>query len=224
MLYGDLGMSPLYVFADVNKAPIDSDDDVLGALSLVIYTIDLIPLVKYVLIVLKANDNGEGGTFALYLLICRYANVNLRPNCQSSDEHISSFRLKHHTPEMTRAFTIKVVLERKSTLKTLLLLPVLLGTSMIFRDGILTPTLLVMFAISGLQGEINICQKWQWSALVGCVLCVTGSEALFADLGHFSVRLIQITFTCIVFLFLLLASMVQAAIAEESHCLFKSIL
>jgi len=64
VVYGDMGTSPLYVFSDVfSKVPIGSDDDVLGALSLVMYTIAVIPLAKYVFIVLKANDNGEGKTF-----------------------------------------------------------------------------------------------------------------------------------------------------------------
>lgn len=56
-----MGTSPLYVFADVfSKVTIKSDVDVLGALSLVMYTIAIIPLAKYVFVVLKANDNGEG--------------------------------------------------------------------------------------------------------------------------------------------------------------------
>ena len=61
VVYGDMGTSPLYVFSDVfSKVPIKSEVDVLGALSLVIYTIALLPLAKYVFVVLKANDNGEG--------------------------------------------------------------------------------------------------------------------------------------------------------------------
>lgn len=61
VVYGDMGTSPLYVFTDVfSKVQIDTNIDVLGALSLVIYTIALVPLAKYVFIVLKANDNGEG--------------------------------------------------------------------------------------------------------------------------------------------------------------------
>lgn len=61
VVYGDLGTSPLYVFADVfSKVPIKSDVDILGALSLVMYTIALLPLAKYIFVVLKANDNGEG--------------------------------------------------------------------------------------------------------------------------------------------------------------------
>ena len=56
-----MGTSPLYVFTDVfSKVKIESDVDVLGALSLVMYTIAVIPLAKYVFVVLKANDSGEG--------------------------------------------------------------------------------------------------------------------------------------------------------------------
>lgn len=75
VVYGNLGTSPLYVFADVfSKVPIKSDVDILGALSLVMYTIALLPLAKYVFVVLKANDNGEGKcslflvTVSFYLL------------------------------------------------------------------------------------------------------------------------------------------------------------
>ncbi|KAF3431299.1 hypothetical protein FNV43_RR26030 [Rhamnella rubrinervis] len=285
VVYGDMGTSPLYVFADVfSKVKIDSEVDVLGALSLVMYTIALLPLAKYVFVVLKANDNGEGGTFALYSLISRYAKVNLLPNRQTADEQISSFRLKLPTPELERALKIKENLERRSSLKTLLLLLVLMGTSMVIGDGILTPAISVMSAVSGLQGEIpgfgtnavvivsivilavlfsiqrfgtgkvgflfapvlalwffslgsigiyNILKhditvfkalnpayiylffkknsKSAWSALGGCVLCITGAEAMFADLGHFSVRAIQIAFTSVVFPCLLLAYMGQAA-------------
>ncbi|KAG2702114.1 hypothetical protein I3760_06G075400 [Carya illinoinensis] len=285
VVYGDLGTSPLYVFADVfSKVPIKSEVDILGALSLVMYTIALLPLAKYIFVVLKANDNGEGGTFALYSLICRYANVNTLPNRQAADEHISNFRLKLPTPEFERALHIKESLESRSSLKTFLLLLVLMGTSMIIGDGILTPAMSVTSAVSGLNGEIqgfgtsavvivsimilvglfsiqqfgtgkvgfmfspalalwffslgsiglyNLVKhdisvlrafnpayiylffkrnsKDAWSALGGCVLCITGAEAMFADLGHFSVRAIQIAFTCVVFPCLLLAYMGQAA-------------
>ncbi|CAN4110277.1 unnamed protein product [Withania somnifera] len=285
VVYGDMGTSPLYVFSDVfSKVPITSEVDVLGALSIVLYTIALLPLMKYVFIVLKANDNGEGGTFAMYSLICRYANVNLLPNRQPADEHISSFKLKLPTPELERALFIKEVMERKSSLKTLLLLLVLMGTSMIIGDGILTPAISVMSAVSGLQGRIPgfgtnalvitsivilgalfSIQRYGsskvgftfapalalwffslgsigiynllkhdvtvlralnpayiflffkknstngWSALGGCVLCITGAEAMFADLGHFSVKSIQIAFTSVVFPCLFLAYFGQAA-------------
>ncbi|KAE8691982.1 Potassium transporter 23 [Hibiscus syriacus] len=53
--------------------------------------------------------------------------------------------------------------------------------------------------------------KDAWSALGGCVLCITGAEAMFADLGHFSVQSIQIAFAFVVFPCLLFAYMAQAA-------------
>ncbi|KAG4202266.1 hypothetical protein ERO13_A05G318000v2 [Gossypium hirsutum] len=206
------------------------------------------------------------------------------PNRQPADEQISSFRLKLPTPELERALSIKETLERRSSLKTLLLLLVLMGTSMVIGDGILTPAISVMSAVSGLQGAVkgfdtsavvvfsivilvalfsiqqfgtskvgfsfapalalwffslgsigiyNLVKyditvikavnpayiyfffkknsKDAWSALGGCILCITGAEAMFADLGHFSVPAIQIAFTFVVFPCLLLAYMGQAA-------------
>ncbi|KAH9709031.1 putative potassium transporter 12 [Citrus sinensis] len=285
VVYGDMGTSPLYVYSDVfSKVQIETEIDVLGALSLVMYTITLIPLAKYVFVVLKANDNGEGGTFALYSLISRYAKVNMLPNRQPADEQISSFRLKLPTPELERALQLKDILERTSSLKTLLLLLVLMGTSLIIGDGILTPaiseinklkagvqefgwgnycalvivSIIILVALFSIQrfgtgkvgfmfapvlalwffslgsiGLYNLVKydisvvrafnpiyiylffkkngKDAWSALGGCVLCITGAEAMFADLGHFSVKAIQIAFTLVVFPCLLLAYMGQAA-------------
>jgi K+ transporter len=67
VVFGDVGTSPLYTF-DVmfNKYPITAKEDVLGALSLVIYTLILIPFLKYTLIVLWGNDDGEGILLYLY--------------------------------------------------------------------------------------------------------------------------------------------------------------
>lgn len=63
IIYGDIGTSPLYVFDSCFHDGIKDKNDVLGVLSLIIYTLVLVPLIKYVFIVLRANDNGDG-TFA----------------------------------------------------------------------------------------------------------------------------------------------------------------
>ena len=63
VVYGDMGTSPLYVYPATFPNGIKHNDDVLGALSLIFYTITLIPLVKYVFIVLRANDNGDGKNY-----------------------------------------------------------------------------------------------------------------------------------------------------------------
>lgn len=62
VVYGDLGTSPLYVFRSTfsQQAVVSNDHDIIGALSLIIYTITIIPLIKYVFITLRASDNGEG--------------------------------------------------------------------------------------------------------------------------------------------------------------------
>ena len=64
VIYGDIGTSPLYVFSSTFPDGIDDKNDILGVLSLIIYTIILVPMIKYVFIVLWANDKGDGKYFA----------------------------------------------------------------------------------------------------------------------------------------------------------------
>lgn len=66
VVYGDLGTSPLYVFYNTFPDGIEDSEDIIGALSLIIYSLTLIPLLKYVLIVCRANDNGQGKLFPTY--------------------------------------------------------------------------------------------------------------------------------------------------------------
>lgn len=73
VIYGDIGTSPLYVYSSTFSAN-PSYDDLLGALSLIIWTLTLMVSIKYVLIVLRADDEGEGGTFAIYSLLSRYVH------------------------------------------------------------------------------------------------------------------------------------------------------
>ena len=80
VIYGDIGTSPLYVYSSTFTSQ-PSYDDLVGALSIIIWTLTLTVTVKYMLIVLSADDDGEGGTFALYSLLARYANIIRRdPN------------------------------------------------------------------------------------------------------------------------------------------------
>ncbi|GFQ06784.1 putative potassium transporter 12 [Phtheirospermum japonicum] len=206
VVYGDMVTSPLYVFSDVfTKVPITLDVDVFGTLSLVMYTIALIPLTKYIFVVLKANDNREGGTFALYSLICRYANVNLLPNRQPSDEHISSFKLMLPSGELERAINIKEFLEHKSHLKKNSIIARSYGNVYGYRRWYFDSSYLGIYNL--LKYDITVVRVVNpayiyfffkknstkaISALGGCVLRITGAEAMFADLGHFSVPSIQL--------------------------------
>ncbi|KAG6711108.1 hypothetical protein I3843_05G033500 [Carya illinoinensis] len=291
VVFGDVGTSPLYTFSVMfSKAPINGNEDVIGALSLVLYTLILIPLVKYVLVVLWANDDGEGGTFALYSLICRHAKVSLLPNQLPSDARISSFRLKVPSAELERSLKLKERLENSLVLKRLLLMLVLAGTSMVIADAVVTPAMSVTSAVSGIKVGVDAIEQdevviisvaflvilfsiqkfgtskvglaigpalfiWfcslasigiynlvkydssvlrafnpvhiyyffkrnstkAWYSLGGCLLCATGSEAMFADLCYFSVRSVQLTFVFLVLPCLLLGYLGQAAYLMDNH-------
>jgi KUP system potassium uptake protein len=73
VIYGDIGTSPLYVFSSTFSSD-PSWDDLVEVLSLIIYTLTIIVTIKYVLIILRADNAGEGGTFSTYSLLTRYVS------------------------------------------------------------------------------------------------------------------------------------------------------
>ncbi|XP_062187442.1 probable potassium transporter 9 [Phragmites australis] len=298
VVYGDLGISPLYVYKSTFAEDIthsETNEEIFGALSFIFWTLTLIPLLKYVSIVLRADDNGEGGTFALYSLICRHANVSLLPNRQVADEELSTYKLEC-PPEVADRSRVKEWLEKHKKLHTALLVMVMIGTCMVIGDGVLTPAISVFSAVSGLElslsrdqheyavipitcailvflfalqhygthrvgflfapivlvwllcmsaiGLYNIIywnpqvyqalnpyhmlkflkktRKSGWMSLGGILLCMTGSEAMFADLGHFSYSAIQLAFTTLVYPSLILGYMGQAAYLSKHHNLDAS--
>jgi KUP system potassium uptake protein len=63
VVYGDLSTSPLYVYRSTFSGRIklqEDDAEILGVLSFIFYTLTIVPVIKYVFIVLSADDNGEG--------------------------------------------------------------------------------------------------------------------------------------------------------------------
>ncbi|XP_062143965.1 potassium transporter 5-like [Alnus glutinosa] len=296
VVYGDIGTSPLYVYASTFTDGIKSNDDILGVLSLIYYTLTFLPLIKYVFIVLRANDNGEGGTFALYSLVCRYAKVSLIPNQQAEDRNVSNYKLELPNRRVQRASWLKSRLEKSNFAKASLLFASILGTAMVIGDGVLTPCISVLSAVGGLKeatsaitedrivwisvailvvlfiiqrygtdkvgysfspiiciwfafiGGIGIYnffkfdptvvkavnpkyiidyfrrnKKGAWISLGGIVLCTTGSEALFADLGHFSVRSIQISMCFLTYPAIILAYTGQASFLRKHNDLVADV-
>ncbi|PPS05044.1 hypothetical protein GOBAR_AA15624 [Gossypium barbadense] len=301
IVYADLGTSPLYVYPSIFSNGIKHRDDILGALSLVFYTLTFLPLVKYVFVVLRAKDNGEGGTFALFSLICRYARVSLIPSQQAEDREVSNYKLELPSKRLKLASVLKSSLEKSQFAKIFLLLVTMLGTSMVIGDSIFTPSISVLSAVAGVKevtsaltddmiagisvviliflfmiqrfgthrvsytfapvlcvwfvligviGFYNIIKhdttvlkainpmyiveyfirnkKDAWISLGGVVLCTTGAEALFADLGHFSVRAIQVSMCSMVNPALILAYTGQSSYLrqypdEVSDAFYKSV-
>ncbi|XP_037435895.1 potassium transporter 18-like [Triticum dicoccoides] len=152
VVFGDLGTSPLYVFYNIFPEKIEDTEQIIGALSLIIYSLTLIPLVKYVFIVLRASDNGQGGTFALYSLLCRHAKISIIPNQHKTDEDLTTYsRQTYH--EKSLAAKIKRWLEGHQLRKNVILILVLFGTCMAVGDGILTPAISVLSATGGIKVE-----------------------------------------------------------------------
>ncbi|GLJ38708.1 hypothetical protein SUGI_0788960 [Cryptomeria japonica] len=273
IVYGDLSTSPLYVYKSTFSGKLklhENDDEILGVLSFIFWTFTLIPLFKYIFIVLTADDNGEGGTFALYSLLCRHAKMSLLPNQQPADEQLSTYKLMRPC-ETSQSSAVKAFFEKHLRFRIFLLVVVLLGTCMVIGDGVLTPAISVLSAVSGVNIKIHnlhencivaiacvilmglfalqhygtervaflfapivitwlICISgvgiyniihWNpkifraispyymykllkktgmegWVSLGGVVLCITGAETMFADLGHFSQLSIKMAFTGLV--------------------------
>lgn len=295
VVYGDLSTSPLYVYTSTFAEDIqhsESNEEIFGVLSFVFWTLTLIPLLKYVFIVLRADDNGEGGTFALYSLLCRHARVSTLPNGQLADEDLYEYKKEViASGNKGLGLSLRLMLEKHKVLQRLLLTLALIGTCMVIGDGVLTPAISVFSAVSGLElvvskhhheyievpvacvilvflfylqhygthrigflfapivvtwlfcisaiGLYNIfhwnphvyqalspyymfkflkkTQRGGWMSLGGILLCITGSEAMFADLGHFSQLSIKIAFTFVVYPSLILAYMGQAAYLSKHH-------
>uniref|UniRef100_A0A453BWB0 Potassium transporter n=1 Tax=Aegilops tauschii subsp. strangulata TaxID=200361 RepID=A0A453BWB0_AEGTS len=284
IIYGDIGTSPLYVYSSTFPDGIKDRDDLLGVLSLILYTLIIIPMLKYVFIVLYANDNGDGGTFALYSLISRYAKIRLIPDQQVEDAAVSNYHIEAPSSQLKRAQWLKQKLESSKAAKIVLFTLTILGTSMVIGDGTLTPAISVLSAVSGIRekapsltqtqvvlisvailfmlfsvqrfgtdkvgytfapvisvwflliagiGMYNLVVhdvgvlrafnpmyivqyfirngKSGWVSLGGIILCVTGTEGMFADLGHFNIRAVQLSFNGILFPSVALCYIGQAA-------------
>lgn len=170
VVYGDLSTSPLYVYKSTFAEDIqhsETNEEIYGVLSLVFWTLTLIPLLKYVFIVLRADDNGEGGTFALYSLLCRHARISTLPNCQLADEELSEYNKDVILSDKKSSIgsSLKYTLEKHAVLQKILLILALIGTCMVIGDGVLTP------ALSGNGGFPSLC-FWIYDERLGCYCLV----------------------------------------------------
>jgi len=101
VIYGDIGTSPLYVFSSTfTQTPVRAD--LLGALSLILWTITLMVTIKYILIILHADNDGEGGTFSTYSLLSKYVSAAQKAN----DVYVPCSRDtgEHFEPGSTRGY------------------------------------------------------------------------------------------------------------------------
>jgi KUP system potassium uptake protein len=234
VVYGDIGTSPLYTLQLIfegGHVPV-SPDNVLGVLSLIFWTMTIIVSVKYVLLILRADNNGEGGLIAMLALAT--TAVRDRPRLRRALMMVGMFgtAIFYGDGVITPAITVLGAMEGLGVLSpalvawevplTLVVIAALfavqrLGTGSVGKA--FGPITLVWFAVLVLLGLPHIAQRPEvlqalnpllalsffaehkliaFLMLGAVVLCVTGGEALYADMGHFGKRPIRIAWYAIV--------------------------
>jgi len=244
VVFGDIGTSPLYTLKTVLDVTGHSEPAaILGALSLILWTLIIVTSLKYVTIALRMDNGGEGGILALMALLRRTHKLR-----QPLVILIGLFgaALVYGDGAITPAISVLSALEglnivapqlQRYVLPAAVVILVALfgvqqqGTERIGR--LLGPVMLIWFVTIALLGLWGIVQhpavlvalnpavglRYLFAGggittllvVGGVFLCVTGAEALYADLGHFGRVPIRLAWSCLVFPALILNYAGQAA-------------
>ena len=234
VVYGDIGTSVLYAMKEVfgsGHVPF-TPDNVYGILSIFFWTLTTIVSLKYVLLVLRADNHGEGGLVAMLALASQ--SVKDRPQLRKVLLFVGIFGtcLFYGDGVITPAISVLSAVEglevvsptfKKAVIPlTLLILLALFAVQKRGTAGIgkfFGPITLVWFAAIALLGLLHIVHHPQilWAIsphyalgfiwdnpgttfiiLGAVVLCVTGGEALYADMGHFGKKPIRLAWFSVV--------------------------
>ena len=219
IVFGDIGTSPLYVMkAIVNTGETLDTNYVLGALSCIIWTLTIQTTIKYVLVALNADNNGEGGILALYALLRKHRRKWIYMIAIIGAGTLLADGI------ITPAITVTTAIEGLRGIDPELpVIPITLGiiTVIFFVQRFGTEHIgrpfgvfmLLWFLLLGIVGTIGlvacpqvlkafnpyyaIClliESPHWFLILGAVfLCTTGAEALYSDLGHCGKRNITIS-------------------------------
>ena len=231
VVYGDIGTSPLYAVRECFNGPhavAINEINLLGVASLIFWSLTIVVSIKYVGFILRADNRGEGGIFALLSLILGSPNP-LKPKWRSAIMVGAIFgaSLLYGEGIITPAISVLAAiegLEVATAAANPFIIPltciVLIGLFAVQKRGtggigkIFGPIMAVWFltiAATGLGAIIdsprillalNPWYAWEFFivnqlhgfvVLGSVVLCITGSEALYTDLGHFGARAIRMT-------------------------------
>jgi KUP system potassium uptake protein len=258
IVFGDIGTSPLYTFKAILGAAEKSSDAsvVLGALSLVLWTLFIITTVKYVSFAMRVDNDGEGGILALMALLG--VKKQHRPAIVAAG--LFGAALIYGDGAITPAISVLSALEGLNMVTPALqpyvvpaAVAILLALFAIQSRGTATighlfgPVMLVWFAAIAIMGIWGIVQHPSVFAalnplyglsylfshgltgflvLGGVFLCVTGAEALYADMGHFGRGPIKLAWFAIVFPALILnyagqAGLVLAGAPTDGNIFFR---
>ncbi len=234
VVYGDIGTSVLYAVKEVfgsGHVPF-THDNVLGILSIFFWTLTVIISLKYVTLVLRADNNGEGGLVAMLALASQ--SVKDKPQLRRLLLLVGIFGtcLFYGDGVITPAISVLSAVEGLEVVSPAfkravipLTLVILFGLFFVQKRGtadigkFFGPVTLVWFATIAVLGVSHIAQTpevlWAMSPhyalgfmwenpgttfiiLGAVVLCVTGGEALYADMGHFGKKPIRLAWFFVV--------------------------
>jgi KUP system potassium uptake protein len=235
VVYGDIGTSPLYtvkeVFAPATGVPLNAAH-LVGAASCIFWALMLVVTLKYVVLILRADNHGEGGGLALTALATHA--VADKPVLKRALLLLGVFgaTLFYGDSVITPAISVLGAMEglevATPALKAYVVpvsLAVLLGLFVVQRFGtavvgrVFGPIITLWFVTLAVTGAMHIAGQpailaalnplealhflaargWHVFAAVGAiVLALTGAEALYADMGHFGRRPIQLAWTALV--------------------------
>ena len=238
VVFGDIATSPIYAIRECfhgDYGIIPTQDNIFGVLSLMFWALAMVVGIKYLVFVLRADNNGEGGVIALTALV-RGKNKGTSgrgPNRYIIALGLFAACLLYGDGMITPAISVMSAIEGIGIVTPMfaeyvipITIAILCGLFMIQRHGtarvggLFGPVMLCWICFLGISGGIQIVRApwiltavFPWHAVrflllnkyhgfmvLGAVfLVVTGTEALYVDMGHFGKRPIRITWFSAVF-------------------------
>ena len=258
VVYGDIGTSVLYAMKEVfasGHLPLEQAN-IYGILSLIFWTLSIIVSLKYVVLVLRADNEGEGGLIAMLALASQAVKDKPRLRGVLLSVGVFGTCLFYGDGVITPAISVLGAMEGLNVLApglekyvvplTLVILFCLFAVQKRGTGGIgraFGPITVVWFAVIAALGVFHIAQNpvillalnpyyaaaFSWThplltfVLLGAVvLCVTGAEALYADLGHFGKKPIRLAWFTVVMPALVLNYFGQGALLLSNPAAVKN--
>jgi KUP system potassium uptake protein len=247
VVYGDIGTSPLYTMKTVldRAGDLSTPGTVLGMLSLIVWTLLITTSLKYVAVVMRADNEGEGGILALMSLLSRKEGTRIGIVSLG----ILGAALLYGDGAITPAISVLSALEGlKAPIPSIepsivpMAVVILVGLFALQPQGsarigkLFGPVMVIWFVLLGLLGLMGIVKHpavfealdpryglsylfthgFEGFLVLGAVfLCATGAEALYADMGHFGLKAIRSAWYGLVLPMLLLNYAGQTALVLD---------
>jgi KUP system potassium uptake protein len=250
VVYGDIGTSPLYalkeVFSESHGVPL-TPANIVGVVSMMLWIITIVVSLKYITLILRADNNGEGGIMAMMALAGAAVGRNSPKYAAITVIGLTGAALFYGDGVITPAISVLSAVEGLEVATPLfkpyvipLVVVVITVLYLVQKRGtgkigvVFGPVMVLWFTTLGVLGVVNIMDGdarilqafnpmhalrfiaanplLSFIALGAIVLCVTGAEALYADMGHFGRRPIRLAWYWFVFPALALNYLGQGAL------------